>query len=177
MGLKITVYCSSSSRIPEVYLDLAFELGKQLAEKRHTLIYGGGGIGSMKRLADGSLSRGGRVIGIMPSFMKELEWAHPNLAEFVWTQNLSDRKQKLIDGTDAIIALPGGSGTWEELFEAFTLKRLNQIHCPIYLLNQNGFYDALLELMERAVGENFMSPDHLETWTVLTSLEELMMKL
>lgn len=177
MGLKITVYCSSSSRIPEDYLDLAFELGRQIAEKGHILIYGGGGIGSMKRLADGALSRGGRVVGVMPSFMRELEWAHPNLAEFVWTQNLSDRKQKLIEGTDAIIALPGGSGTWEELFEAFTLKRLDQIQCPIYLLNQNGFYDALLQMMERAVAEEFMKPDHLDIWTVLTHLEELMSKL
>ena len=175
--MNVTVYCASSSKISESYLNAAWQLGEFLAVSGYTLVCGGGGMGSMKCLADGAISKNGKVIGIMPKFMKDLEWAHPNLAEFVWTETLSERKQKLVADADAVIALPGGSGTWEELFEAFTLKRLGQIGCPIYLLNQNGFYDTLLKMMDRAIEEDFMTADHHQTWTVCESLEVLQERL
>ena len=121
---KITVYCASSSKAPDHYSEAAYQLGEILAQNNIVTVFGGGAIGSMGRLADAVVANCGKIIGIMPKFMEELEWAHPHVDEIVWTEDMSQRKQKLLHGTDAVVALPGGSGTFEELFEAITLKRL-----------------------------------------------------
>src|SRR4051812_25582772 len=121
---KICVYCASSRSCAPEYHDAAFRLGGILATAGFTVVYGGGGAGSMGALADGAISRGGRVIGILPRFMQELEWGHKGLSELRLVEDLRIRKHLMLSESQAVVALPGGSGTLEELLETITLKRL-----------------------------------------------------
>src|SRR5579862_5969228 len=120
----VCVYCASSRTAHPEYREAAFRLGEALAEHSITVIYGGGGKGSMGALADGALSKGGRVIGILPRFMAELEWGHRGLAQLELVEDMRTRKHAMLARSQGAIALPGGSGTLEELLEAVTLKRL-----------------------------------------------------
>ena len=128
----------------------------------------------MGRLADGVLAEAGEIIGIMPRFMKELEWAHPGLASIRLTDNLAERKALLLADTDAVVALPGGCGTFEELLEVLTLKRLGIYWKPIIIVNQAGFYDPLLALLQRSVEERFMDERHLAMFSVVRDIGEVM---
>ncbi len=170
---KVTVYCASSTQAHPRYLDAAERLGRILAENSMTILYGAGGLGSMGRLADGALAAGGSVIGVIPRFMKELEWYHRGIGQLVEVGDLHDRKRALLEGADAVAALPGGSGTLDELLEAISLKRLGSFLGPIVLVNTAGFFDPCIELLERCIAERFMDERHRAMWQVVGEPEEV----
>jgi uncharacterized protein (TIGR00730 family) len=128
----------------------------------------------MGALADGALAEGGRVIGVLPRFMYDLEWDHRGLAELRLVDDLHERKRLMVEEVDAIIALPGGSGTLEELLEAITWKRLGLYVNPIVLVNIRGFLDALVTLLERAIAEQLMDARHRLMWSVVEEIEEVL---
>ena len=170
---RICVYCASSTQADPEYRDAARETGRLLAREGCEVIYGGGGLGSMGALADGALEEGGRVIGVLPEFMQELEWGHSKMSELKIVSSLHERKLEMIEKADGIIALPGGSGTFEELLEALTWKRLALYTNPIALLNTRSYYDAFQRMMEQAADERFMNQQHLQMWTLVDRPQEL----
>jgi uncharacterized protein (TIGR00730 family) len=171
---RVCVYCASSERSDPVYLDAARLLGEILAKNSITVVYGGGAIGSMGRLAEGALSKGGKVIGVIPRFMQALEWDHKGLTELQVVENMRDRKHIMLTDSDAAIALPGGSGTLEELMEAISLKRLGIYTKPIVLVNTRGFYDPLLELLQKCIDEQFLDERHAAMWQVADGPEAVL---
>jgi uncharacterized protein (TIGR00730 family) len=170
---SVCVYCASSRSSHPHYRDAARRLGEVLAGAGITVVYGGGAVGSMGALADGVLSAGGRVIGVLPRFMAELEWGHPGLSELQLVEDLRTRKHVMLTSSQAAIALPGGSGTLEELLEAITLKRLGLYLNPIVLVNTRGFFTPLVEVLQRAVDEHFMDTRHLKMWQVVATPDEV----
>ena len=169
----VCVYCASSRISHPDYRAAARRLGEVLAGQGVGIIYGGGAVGSMGALADGALGAGGRVIGILPRFMADLEWGHKGLTDLQLVEDLRTRKHLMLTLSQAAIALPGGSGTLEELLEAITLKRLGLYLNPIVLVNTRGFFTPLLEMLARAVEERFMDPRHLKMWQVVAAPEEV----
>jgi uncharacterized protein (TIGR00730 family) len=169
----VCVYCASSRTSHPEYREAAFRLGVVLAEQDLGVVYGGGARGSMGALADGALSKGGRVVGILPRFMADLEWGHPGLTELELVEDMRTRKHIMLTRSQAAIALPGGSGTLEELLEAITLKRLGLYLNPILLVNTRGFFNPLLELFAHAIEENFMDERHARMWEVVAQPEEV----
>src|SRR5580692_4826960 len=163
----VCVYCASSRLAHPDYRAAARRLGEVLAAEGVGIVYGGGAVGSMGALADGALSHGGRVIGILPRFMAELEWGHKGLSDLKLVEDLRTRKHMMLSMSQAAIALPGGSGTLEELLEAITLKRLGLYLNPIVLVNTRNFYTPLVALLQRAVDEHFMDQRHLLMWQVV----------
>ena len=173
IGQAVCVYCASSRTAHPDYRAAARRLGEVLAAAELGIVYGGGAAGSMGALADGALGRGGRVIGILPRFMAELEWGHPGLTDLQLVEDLRTRKHRILTLSQAAVALPGGSGTLEELLEAITLKRLGLYLNPIVMVNTHGFFAPLLALLEQAVHERFMDPRHLDMWQVVAEPEEV----
>jgi len=173
-AMRICVYCASSQECDPHYHEVAFKLGALLAAAGCTVVYGGGSAGSMGAVADGALSAGGEVIGILPKFMADLEWGHPGLTRLELVEDMRERKHRLLTGSDAVIALPGGCGTLEELFEALTLKRLGLYFNPIILLNTRGFYTPLQGFMEQVIGERFMNTEHLAMWSLVDDPESVL---
>jgi len=169
----VCVYCASSRVSHPDYRAAARRLGEVLAGQHVAIVYGGGAVGSMGALADGALSAGGRVIGILPRFMADLEWGHKGLTDLQLVEDLRTRKHMMLTLSQAAIALPGGSGTFEELLEAITLKRLGLYLNPIILVNTRGFFSPLLQMLEHAVQERFMDPRHLQMWQVVDTPEEV----
>lgn len=172
--MRVCVYCASSNAADPIYRDTAYQLGQSLGRARATLVYGGGSLGSMGAVADGALAEGGEVIGILPRFMADLEWGHPGLTQLELVEDMRERKHKLLTGSDAVVAMPGGCGTLEELFEAITLKRLGLYFGPIILLNTRGFYDDVIKLMERTIEERFMNPEHRAMWTLVAEPSDVL---
>ncbi len=169
----VCVYCASSRSADLEYRQAAFRLGEVLAEQGIAIVYGGGARGSMGSLADGALGRGGRVVGILPRFMADLEWGHRGLSELKLVEDMRTRKHLMLSGAHAAIALPGGSGTFEELLEALTLKRLGLFLGPIVLVNTRNYFEPLRILLEAAVRERFMDERHLAMWQIVPSAEEV----
>jgi uncharacterized protein (TIGR00730 family) len=169
----VCVYCASSSSAHPEYRAAASRLGQVLAGRGITVIYGGGSRGSMGALADGALGKGGRVVGILPRFMADLEWGHQGLSELKLVEDLRTRKHLMLTGAQAAIALPGGCGTLEELLETITLKRLGLFLGPIILVNTRGFFRPLLDLLSHAVGEHFMDDRHALMWQVVEQPEDV----
>jgi len=172
--MRICVYCASSEHCDRAYHDAARALGRLLAQASCTVVYGGGAVGLMGSLANGALEAGGKVIGIIPRFMTEVEWQHPGLASLEVVEDMRERKHRLLTDSDAVVALPGGSGTLEELFEALTLKRLGLYFNPIILVNTMRFYDPLQAFMQRMIAERFMNPQHLEMWKLVDAPEDVL---
>jgi uncharacterized protein (TIGR00730 family) len=172
--MRICVYCASSEQCDRIYHDAATALGRALAEAGCTIVYGGGAVGLMGSLANGALAAGGDVIGIIPRFMTEVEWQHPGLASLEVVEDMRERKHRLLTGSDAVVALPGGCGTLEEMFEALTLKRLGLYFNPIVLVNTNGFYAPLQTFMEQMIEQRFMNPQHREMWTIVDTIDEVL---
>ena len=168
---KVCVYCASSEKSDAVYLDAARRLGEILAKESIVTVYGGGAIGSMGRLAEGVLAERGTIIGVIPRFMQELEWDHKGLTELQVVENMRERK---LTDSDAAIALPGGSGTLEELLETISLKRLGIYLNPIVIVNIRGFFDPLLALLRRCIEERFMDDRHAAMWQVAEGPEDVM---
>jgi uncharacterized protein (TIGR00730 family) len=172
--MRICIYCASSAKIDEIYFEATERLAKILVNSGVQVIYGGGGHGLMGKLADIVLAHGGQIKGIMPQFMNEVEWAHKKVTDFEFTNTMHERKAKFLENIDALIVLPGGTGTLEELLEAITLKRLGQFTKPIIILNTNGYYDPLIQMLERCIEEKFLRPIHAEMWTFVHQPEEVM---
>jgi len=173
-GRHVLVFCASSGSCDPIFHDAAATLGRSIARSGHTLVYGGGSVGSMGAVADAALAEGGRVLGIIPRFMHELEWAHPGLSELRLVEDMQQRKREMLRVADAIVTLPGGSGTFEELFEAITSKRLGLFAKPIVIVNQNGFYEPLLQLLASSVEARFMHDQHLEMWQSVDSIDDVL---
>jgi len=171
---RVCVYCASSDKVDEVYFNATTVLAAELVNNNIQVVYGGGATGLMGRLADEAIRKGGHVIGIMPNFMNDVEWAHKHVPEFHFVGDMAERKKKFLEMSDALIALPGGCGTLEELFEAITLKRLGLFTKPIIILNINGFYDHLVALLDKCIEEKFMSEKHREMWTVVDDPKYIM---
>jgi uncharacterized protein (TIGR00730 family) len=169
----VCVYCASSRSAHPDYRAAARRLGEVLAAEGVGIVYGGGATGSMGALADGALARGGRVIGILPRFMADLEWGHKGLTDLQLVEDLRTRKHMMLTLSQGAIALPGGSGTLEELLEAITFKRLGLYLNPIVLVNTREFFTPLIEQLARAVEESFMDERHLLMWQVVATPEEV----
>ena len=169
----VCVYCASSRSADPEYRRAAFRVGEVLAEQGIAIVYGGGARGSMGALADGALARGGRVVGILPRFMADLEWGHRGLSELTLVEDMRTRKHLMLSSAQAAIALPGGSGTFEELLEALTLKRLGLFLGPIVLVNTRNYFDPLRALLESAVHERFMDERHLDMWQIVSAPEDV----
>lgn len=170
---RITVYCASSSNIAQKYFDHADQLADIFVRENIELVYGGGSVGLMGRLADRMLNKNGRITGIIPDFMKQLEWAHPGVDKMVVVNSMHERKQMFLIDVDAVVALPGGCGTFEELLEVITWKRLNIFKKPIVILNTDGYYDPLIEMLNRSISEGFMNHNHNEMWIVVDEPHEI----
>jgi hypothetical protein len=169
---SVCVYSASSTKIDPVYFQAAEELGHLLAEHHIRLINGAGSIGLMCSVADAVLKNGGEVTGVIPHFMVEQNWHHTGLTELIEVESMHERKQKMANLSDGIIALPGGCGTLEELLEIITWKQLGLYLNPIIIINVNGFFDPLLEMLEKAIEENFMRQQHGDIWKVARTPEE-----
>ena len=172
--MRVCVYAASSPQAAPAYHDAARRLGELVAAERCSIVYGGGSQGLMGALADGALAKGGEVIGILPKFMADLEWGHPGLTHLDLVEDMRERKHKLLTGSDAVVALPGGCGTLEELFEAITLKRLGLYFNPIVLLNTDGFYDGLQAFLGHVIAHKFLNPGHAEMWTLVDRPEDVL---
>lgn len=171
---KVCVYCASSDKIDPKYFEATEIIAKTLVENNTTVVYGGGAVGLMGKLADTVLAEKGHIIGIMPHFMKEVEYHHKDVNEFIFTADMHERKKQFMIGVDALITLPGGCGTFEEFMEAITLKRLGVFTKPIVLLNLDGYYDQLLAMMDNAVESGFLSEKHLEMWKVFDDPKDVL---
>lgn len=169
---SVCVYSASSTQIDPVYFRAAEELGDLLATHSIRLVNGAGCIGLMRSVADAVLKNGGEVTGVIPHFMVEQNWHHTGLTELIEVDSMHERKQKMAAMSDGVIALAGGCGTLEELLEIITWKQLGLYLNPIVILNTNNFFDPLLQMLEKAIKENFMRPQHGDIWKVAQTPEE-----
>lgn len=153
---SIAVFCGSSSGTDSIYYAAATRLGKVLAQRQIQIVYGGAKVGLMGAVANGALEQGGRVVGVIPNFLGSKEIAHDRLTDLILVESMHERKMKMHELSDGIIALPGGFGTLEELFEMLTWSQLGLHRKPIGLLNVNKFYDALSQLLLTMVTSGFL---------------------
>ncbi len=168
----IAVYCASSTQIDDCYFKDARRLGQLMAGQGVTLVNGAGNMGLMAESANGCIEKGGRTIGVIPTFMIKEGWCHDGMAEIIETADMHERQAKMAEISDAGIFLPGGCGTFAELMELIVWKQLGLYLKPIVLLNTNGYYDALLHTMSQAISQNFMRPVHADIWCVAETPEE-----
>ena len=171
---RITVFCGSSSGSDDKYINQAFLLGQTLAKQNIELIYGGAKVGLMGAVADGTLNGGGRVIGVMPDFLKSVEIAHEGLSELIWVESMHQRKTRMNELCDGVIALPGGFGTLEEFFEMLTWAQLGLHKKPIAILNIDGFYDSLLGLIQTMVDKGFLKEANQRMILVSDNIDDLL---
>lgn len=169
---SVCVYSASSTKIDPVYFDTAYELGTLLGQRHIRLINGAGNMGLMSAVSDAALAAGGEVTGVIPRFMVEQGWHHTGLTRLVEVESMHERKKMMADLSDAVIALPGGCGTLEELLEIITWKQLGLYLNPVVILNVKGYFDPLLAMLQRAVEENFMRTQHGSIWHVAKTVRE-----
>ncbi len=170
---RVCVFCGSSSGAPE-YPELARHCGRVLAERGLTLVYGGGNVGLMGILADSVLEAGGEVIGVIPHGLVDRELAHNRLTSLIRVSSMHERKQRMAELSDASVALPGGIGTMDELFEIYTWLQLRFHNKPVGLLNARGFYDLLLRFLDHMVQERFLKPQNRELLLVDSDFAKLL---
>lgn len=171
---SICVYCGSSLGRLTAYSSAARSLAEALANRNITLIYGGASIGIMGKIADEVLNLGGKVIGVIPQALADDEVAHPNLTELHITQSMHERKLRMAELADGFIALPGGIGTLEELFEIWTWAQLGIHNKPCGLLNVEGYYDALIHFLDHVLAEQFVKQHHRDRLLVESDVEVLL---
>ncbi|MBQ3363039.1 MAG: TIGR00730 family Rossman fold protein [Muribaculaceae bacterium] len=169
---NVCVFCASSADIDTRYLEAARELGGRLAEGGWRCVNGGGAVGLMGAVTDGTLDAGGMVTGVIPKFMVDKGWCYDRLEDVIITADMHQRKQIMSEMADAVIALPGGVGTLEEMLETLTWRQLGLVKVPVIILNTLGYYDALLEMLHHAIGEGFMKSSHAALWQVATTPAE-----
>jgi uncharacterized protein (TIGR00730 family) len=175
--MTICVFASSSSRIDNEYAIAASNLGLLLARAKVDIVFGGGGIGLMGKLADAVIENGGTITGVIPSFMKDQGWDHSGVKEMIITRDMSERKKQMFAMADAIVALPGGIGTLEELTEAITLKQLGLFKGPIIILNTLGFYKSFVDFLEHMIAGNFLRHEHKDIWRVVSTPDEVLVQI
>jgi uncharacterized protein (TIGR00730 family) len=166
---NVCVFCASSARIDERYLEAARELGGLLAREGWRCVNGGGAVGLMGAVTDGTLDAGGKVTGVIPKFMVDNGWCYDRLEDVIVTADMHQRKQMMSEMADAVIALPGGVGTLEELLETLTWRQLGLVKVPVIILNTLGYYDTLLAMLQHAIDEGFMKASHARLWQVATT--------
>lgn len=170
----IAVYCASSNKVRASFMSAAERLGELIAAEGQRLVYGDGGIGLMAAVARGALKAGGEVVGVIPQFMIDQGWNNPESTKTIVTQSMHERKAKIVEISDAMVALPGGIGTFEELLECLTWKQLGLHHNPVVILNTEGYYDKLLECIDLMVDEQMMRPIHKEMFVVVSEPEQVL---
>ena len=171
--MTICIFAASSSRIDKEYGIAATRLGSLLAKSGMDVIFGGGGIGLMGKLADAVLAEGGKITGVIPAFMKDEGWDHKGVKDMIITADMNERKKQMFSMADAVVAMPGGIGTLEELTEAITLKQLSLFDGPIIILNTKGYYDSLLKFIDNMIETNFMRFEHRGIWEIVNTPEEV----
>jgi len=171
---RVCVYCGSSDRIPQLYLDAARALGAAVARRGLTIVYGAGSTGMMGAVADGALQSGGQVIGVIPEIFNTPQLAHAHLTRLEVVDDMHTRKARMAELADAFIALPGGMGTFEELFEILTWAQIGLHRKPVGLLNTNRYYDPLVALVEHALSQGFLYDEHRNLFTVQATADALL---
>jgi uncharacterized protein (TIGR00730 family) len=172
---KVTIFCSSSEKVDQKYFDDAISLTKILVENEIDIVCGGGSTGLMRAVIDTAYSLNRiNVIGIRPIFLNNIEKGNTKLTELILVESMNERILKMIENTDAVITLPGGSGTFEELFSILTLKRIGKILCPIILLNSKNYFNPFLSLFRIMVKENFMHKIHRQMFEVISEPNEIL---
>ncbi|MGH1433432.1 MAG: TIGR00730 family Rossman fold protein [Lewinella sp.] len=173
----ITVFCGSSSGRKPIYAAQATSLGETLAQSGITLVYGGAQVGLMGAVADGALAEGGKVIGVIPGFLGRKEIAHSGLTELIVVKSMHERKQRMNELCSGVIALPGGFGTLEELFEMLTWGQLGLHQKPIGILNVDGYYDDLIKLLQSMVSNGLLRESNYAMVLVDESIDKLLQKM
>ena len=169
----VCVYCASSTQIKDSFFQAAEELAKTLMEANFALVYGAGATGLMGRLADTMLQYGGTVTGVIPRFMHQQAWHHSRLSSLIITETMHERKEIMAKMADAVVALPGGCGTMEELLEIITWKQLGIFTNPVVIVNTDNYFDPLIKMLQNAISEKFMGEIHANIWTVVSSPNEV----
>ena len=172
--MNVAIYCGSQVGKNPIYIEKASELGEQLAKAQFGIVYGGSNIGLMGAMADAALAHNGTVIGVMPNHLQKREIAHLKLSEIHFVESMHVRKKKMIDLSNAFIALPGGCGTLDEYFEVFTWAQIGLHHHPVILYNVDGFYDALILHFNKMVAEGFIREEQKDILQVATTLEDVL---
>ncbi|WP_430816698.1 TIGR00730 family Rossman fold protein [Carboxylicivirga sp. RSCT41] len=170
---NVTVFCASSPKVDHIYMSEAELLAEELIKAGHGIVYGGGAVGLMGSLANRALELNGKVKGIIPHFMVEVEWEHKGVRDMVHVADMAERKKLLISESDAIVVLPGSIGTYEELFEVLSLKKLGQVQHPVIIVNTKGYFTPLVQALEKMIEEDFMREEHLALWHVVDSAKEV----
>ena len=169
---NVCVFCASSADIDPHYLEAARKLGSLLAQSGWRCVNGGGAVGLMGAVTDGTLDTGGEVTGVIPKFMVDNGWCYDRLMDVIVTADMHQRKQMMSEMADAVIALPGGVGTLEELLETLTWRQLGLVKVPVVILNTLGYYDNLLSMLQHAIDEGFMKSSHAQLWQVAATPQE-----
>ena len=175
--MRVCVYCGSSPGFDPVHRTAAAGLGAALVAAGHSLVYGGGHVGLMGTIADAVLGAGGQVVGVIPQALQARELAHGGLTELVVTGSMHERKAVMVERADGFVALPGGYGTFDELFETLTWLQLGIHAKPVVLYDVDGFFEPLLALADRAVAAGFLTPAHRQAAVRATSAAEVLLAL
>ena len=173
----LCVFCGANKGSQPFYEKTTIELGKAVVERGWDVVYGAGNVGLMGTLANSVLAEGGKVTGVIPDFLKKMEVCHMGLSELIVVETMHQRKQIMAEKSDAFFILPGGFGTLDEFFEILTWKQLRLHQKPIGLLNQHGYYDHLLQHVEKMVQEGFLHPENKSLLIHDTELNNLLDKL
>lgn len=174
---SVCVYCGSSVGANRAYAEAARAVGQYFAQRGITLVYGGGSIGLMGVLADAALGAGGKVVGVIPQGLRTRELAHDGVTELITVESMHARKQTMVDRSDAFIALPGGVGTLDELFETYTWLQLGIHDKPVGILNTAGYYLPLIELIHKMAAERFLKQEHSDWLLIDDDIERLVDRL
>jgi uncharacterized protein (TIGR00730 family) len=174
---NVAVFCASSSGVEDIYVSEARKLGEMLAGGGFGLVYGGASRGLMNVVADAVLQNGGKVTGIIPRMLADREITKMECSEIIYTSTMHERKIKMFEVADAVIILPGGFGTLDEMFEVLTLSQLNLFGAPIGLLNTDGYYDMLVRFMDNMVDKGFLEKKNKDKLIVSSSVSDLMEKI
>lgn len=169
---SICVYCGSSNAVRDEFKNSAFELGRLMGEAKIRLVYGGGRVGLMGRVADGCIVAGGEVTGIIPSFLSEKEVSHPQVTDLIVVETMHERKQLMVDRSDAFVILPGGIGTLDEFFEIVSWRQLRLHDKPIIVVDQLGYWSEMIGVIDKLVAEGFAQQAHRDAVVVVSTIED-----
>lgn len=174
---SVAIYCAAKSGNNPIYAQQAKKFAEYLVTQNINVVYGGAKVGIMGVIAETTLANNGKVFGVMPQFLVDKEVANPNITELTITETMSQRKYKMIDLADGFIALPGGFGTFEEIFEVITLAQVNQLHKPIGFLNINNYYSPLFTFLESCLQTGLLAQEHFNLLTIDDDYERLIVKM
>ncbi|MDR2125818.1 MAG: TIGR00730 family Rossman fold protein [Prevotellaceae bacterium] len=171
---RICIFCSSSDKINNIHFEAAEKVAFELIKAGYVIVCGGGSHGLMGKIIETAVKNGGYVTGVIPEFMRTVEWDSKELSELVVVEDMRERKKRMIENVDAVIALAGGCGTLDELMEVITLKRLGQFTKPVIILNTNGFYNHLKKLFAKMIDENFLNRQAVDMWKFVDNPEQIL---